>query len=286
MAKNFMSGIQKATAQIPSSAFSEIEKIKKQIVVLDELKQFITPLTTEELDILENNLKSQGCKDPLAIWETTKEEAGLGDSDEVVHILVDGHNRYSICTKYNIDFKITVLKFENIEKVKDFMIDYQLGRRNLTPEQLSFFRGLRYNREKGSKGKYDREEGGVDISKTLANEFNVSQRTIKNDGNFAKGISKLTPELQHQVLSGNSSLNRTAIQDLGKRDDISEGTLTNLEKLTHSNPSEDNLILSPYLEEFSQRKKEIARLVTNLSSQSDYSLLVQKVKELKSFVNN
>lgn len=281
MAKDFMSGIKKATAQIPTSTFSEVEKIKKQIVVIDELRQFITPLTPEELQILENNIKAQGCKDPLAIWETSLREAGIGDSDEIVHVLVDGHNRYTICTKYNIDFKITILKFEGIEKVKDFMIDYQLGRRNLTPEQLSFFRGLRYNREKGGKGKYDREEGSVDISKVLAEEFNVSQRTIKNDGNFAKGVSKLIPELQQQVLAGNTAFNRTVIQDIGKRDDISEGSLISVAQLG-SDTIEDTI--SPYLEEFSQRKKEIARLAANLSSKSDYSQLVQKVKELKKFI--
>lgn len=281
MAKDFMSGIKKATAQIPTSTFSEVEKIKKQIVVIDELRQFITPLTAEELQILENNIKAQGCKDPLAIWETSHREAGIDDSDEIAHVLVDGHNRYNICTKYNIDFKITILKFEGIEKVKDFMIDYQLGRRNLTPEQLSFFRGLRYNREKGGKGKYDREEGSVDISKALAEEFNVSQRTIKNDGNFAKGISKLIPELQQQVLAGNTPFNRTVIQDIGKRDDISEGSLVSVAQLGSDTIEET---LSPYLEEFSQRKKEIARLAANLSSKSDYSQLVQKVKELKKFI--
>lgn len=280
MAKDFMSGIKKATAQLPSSAFSEVEKIKKQLIILEELRQFITPLTTDELAILEANILSQGCKDPLAVWETTRKAAGLDDTDEMAYVLIDGHNRYTICQKYTIDFKIVLLKFDDLEKVKDYMIDFQLGRRNLSPEQLSFFRGLRYNREKGRKGKYDREEGGIDISKQLADEFKVSQRTIKNDGNFAKGISKFSPELRQQVLAGNATLNKTTIQELGKREDVAEGAFQSLEAL--SEPAKTDS--SPFLVELTQRKKEVARIATNMVSKSDYALLVQKVKELKKYL--
>lgn len=280
MAKDFMSGIKKATAQLPASPFSEVEKIKRQITVLEELRQFITPLSTEEFAILESNILNMGCKDPLAIWETTNKEAGINDSEEAAYVLIDGHNRFTICKKYNIDYKIVLLAFDNIEKVKDYMIDFQLGRRNLTPEQMSFFRGLRYNREKGSKGKYDRDEGGFDISMQLAQEYKVSQRTIKNDGNFAKGIAKLTPELQQQVLGGITTLNRTIIQDIGKRDDIQEGSLKVIEEIIE--PA--TVITSSYLDELNQRKKEIARIAGQLVSKSDYSLLVQKVKELKNYL--
>lgn len=164
MAKDFMSGMKKVSTQLPSSAFSEIEKIKKQIVVIEELRQFITPLTPEEYKTLEANILQQGCKDPLTIWETTHQIVGIDDTDKKVYVLIDGHNRYKICEQYGIDYKIAVLSFEDLEKVKDYMIDFQLGRRNLSPEQISYFRGLRYNREKGGKGKYSREIGGLDWS--------------------------------------------------------------------------------------------------------------------------
>jgi hypothetical protein len=280
MAKDFMAGMKKVSSQLPTSSFSEIEKIKKQIVISEELRQFITPLTAEEYKTLEANLLKQGCKDPLTVWETTNQMAGLGEDDETVYVLIDGHNRHKICEQYSIDYKITLLKFEDIEKVKDYMIDFQLGRRNLTPEQMSYFRGLRYNREKGGQGKYDREAGSIDLSKQLADEFQVSQRTIKNDGNFALGISKFAPELQKQVLSGTTNLSRTAIQDLAKREDIALGTIQSLEV-----PVEPvSNLSSPYLNEAAQLKKEIARLVTNVSSKADYAVIVQKVKELKKYI--
>lgn len=280
MAKDFMSGIRKTTSQLPASPFSEVEKIKKQITILEELRQFITPLTREEYTVLESNILNHGCKDPLTIWETQKKTVGINDSDETTYVLIDGHNRYTICEKYNLDFKIVLLSFKDIEHVKDYMIDFQLGRRNLSPEQMSFFRGLRYNREKGGKGKYDREEGGTDIAKHLAEEYKVSQRTIKNDGNFAKGIAKFTSLLQQEVLSGTTALSRTYIQELGKRDDIMQGTLTSLEDIIQL-PSDS---LTPATDELNFRKKEIARIAANLSSKTDYALLVAKVKELKRFM--
>lgn len=276
MAKDFMAGMKKVSAQLPSSSFSEIEKIKKQIVVSEELRQFITPLTAEEYKTLEANLLKQGCKDPLTVWETTQNLAGLGDGEETVYVLIDGHNRYKICEQYRIDYKIALLRFDTMEQVKDYMIDFQLGRRNLTSEQMSYFRGLRYNREKGGQGKYDRTAGSIDFSKQLADEFQVSQRTIKNDGNFAAGLSKLVPELQQKVLAGTTGVSRTVIQDLAKREDIADGTLPSFEIPSATVPT--------VVDDALQLKKEIARLVINVSSKSEYTIIVQKIKELKKYI--
>ncbi len=281
MAKDFMTGLKSVAAQLPNSTFSEVEKIKKELIIVEELRQFITPLSNEEFKNLESNLLKQGCKDPLAIWETSQ---GVLDEnsqkpDEPAFVLIDGHNRYTICQKFGLDFKIVLLQFESIEQVKDYMIDYQLGRRNLTPEQMSYFRGLRYNREKGSQGKYDRAEKDGDFSEILATEFKVSPRTIKNDGNFAAGISKLVPELQQQVLTGKINPSRSFIQDLGRKEEILIGTLSSLNLI--SEETENKLVEN---NEALLRKKEIARLVINVSTKSDYLALVQKVKDLKKFI--
>ena len=281
MAKDFMTGLKTVAAQLPNSTFSELEKIKKELIVVEELRQFITPLSDEEFKNLESNLLKQGCKDPLAIWETSQGvlDKNAQNPDEVIFVLIDGHNRYTICQKFGLDFKIVLLQFEGIEQVKDYMIDFQLGRRNLTPEQMSYFRGLRYNREKGSQGKYDRTEKDGDFSEILATEFKVSPRTIKNDGNFAAGISKLAPELQQQVLTGKINPSRSFIQDLGRKEEILVGSLSSLN--TTSEKIENKLIEDS---EAVIRKKEIARFVISVSNKTDYFELVQKVKDLKNFI--
>ena len=117
------------------------EVIKNKIVIDVTLQQFIFPLLAEEIQQLEANILAEGCRDPLVVWKNAKGN----------YVLVDGHNRYSICTKHKLHFNIKVQNFENVEAVKDWMIGNQLGRRNVTPEQASYLRGLQYNRSKKKK---------------------------------------------------------------------------------------------------------------------------------------
>ena len=96
---------------------------------------------------------------------------------------------------------------------------------------------------------------------------------------FAAGISKLVPELQQQVLTGKINASRSYIQDLGRKEEILIGTLSSITLL--SEETENKLVEN---NEALLRKKEIARLVINVSTKSDYLALVQKVKDLKNFI--
>jgi len=46
--------------------------------------------------------------------------------------IIDGHNRFKICSEYNIPFNVIKKDFDSIEDIKLWMIDNQKGRRNLT----------------------------------------------------------------------------------------------------------------------------------------------------------
>jgi len=72
----------------------------------------------------------------------------------------------------------------------DWIDANQLGRRNLTPDQMSLLRGRRYNRAKGKQGgdhrsKYQNDTL-IDTAARLAKEHGVSAPTIKRDGQFAR----------------------------------------------------------------------------------------------------
>jgi hypothetical protein len=95
------------------------------ITVLRELKQFILPLSHEEFRTLEQNILVEGCRDPLVVWQ--KSDSKL--------ILVDGHNRLEICRKHNLPYKIKKVEFLDVDEAKRWMVDNQLGRRNLNPDQ-------------------------------------------------------------------------------------------------------------------------------------------------------
>ncbi|HSW04417.1 plasmid replication/partition related protein [Aquabacterium sp.] len=91
------------------------------IVVNEELKAYIDPLTPEEYEALERSIMSEGCRDALVLW---------GD------VLVDGHNRYGICRKHGLPYQtVQNTRFQSIEDVHLWMIDQHLGRRSISDFQ-------------------------------------------------------------------------------------------------------------------------------------------------------
>jgi 16S rRNA G966 N2-methylase RsmD len=83
----------------------------------EELHDLIPPLTAEEYRQLEENIIAEGCRDALVVWNDT---------------IIDGHNRYEICTQHGIEFNTVGKEFENKDVAKVWIIDNQKGRRNLT----------------------------------------------------------------------------------------------------------------------------------------------------------
>jgi hypothetical protein len=91
------------------------------IVVNEELKAYIDPLTPEEHESLERSLLAEGCRDALVLWG---------------NVLVDGHNRYGICQKHGLPFQtVQNPRFQSIEDVHLWMIEQHLGRRSVSDFQ-------------------------------------------------------------------------------------------------------------------------------------------------------
>ncbi len=235
---------------IKDQGLLQFEEIKKQIQILPELEQLIPPLLPDELLQLEQNILHEGCREALLVWQTTEESvAPKTKGTATIYVLIDGHNRYSICSKHGIDFKIHLVDFKSLYDVRKYMIDNQLGRRNLTPEQISYLRGMKYLTEKKEKGKYERldhkgqnvpygnevvestsilaseDHKGQNVpygnealstSEKLGKRYNVSGKTIKRDAEFASGLEKLEPALKSEILAGKTKVNKTLIQQIGK----------------------------------------------------------------------
>jgi hypothetical protein len=202
-----------------------------KITILDELKYFIPPLQPEEWNQLQSNILAEGCRQALFVWKTFSNVIDENAADPLteVNILIDGHNRYEICLKHGLDFLVQFIDFESLQMAKNYMIEQQLGRRNLNPEQMAYLRGLRYNQDKLSKGKYERkkdsshndyyEDKPLNNSKTIhkiADLYQVSPKTIQRDAEFAQGLDKLTLGLRQDVLSGLVKVSKKDIQKLAK----------------------------------------------------------------------
>jgi len=91
------------------------------ITINEDLRAYIDPLTEDEFAALERSLLAEGCRDALVLWG---------------ELLVDGHNRYSICQKHRIPFNtMQNHTFQSIEDVHLWMIDNHLGRRSVSDFQ-------------------------------------------------------------------------------------------------------------------------------------------------------
>ncbi|SBV35344.1 conserved hypothetical protein [uncultured Stenotrophomonas sp.] len=91
------------------------------IIVNEELKAYIDPLTSDEHDALERSLLAEGCRDALVLWG---------------NVLIDGHNRYGICMKHGLPFNtVQNTRFRTMEDVHLWMIEQHLGRRSVSDFQ-------------------------------------------------------------------------------------------------------------------------------------------------------
>lgn len=86
------------------------------IFIDPEFKNLIPPLAEDDRQRLEENLVANGCIDTIKLWNGA---------------IIDGHNRYEICTRLDIPFKTEELEFDSRIDVKLWMIDNQLARRNI-----------------------------------------------------------------------------------------------------------------------------------------------------------
>lgn len=170
------------------------EYCEQPLIIDPEFKALIPPLTPEEYAQLEANILADGCRDPLVVWEPEFN----GDV-----ILLDGHNRHEICKKHNYEFltnRLTLKDIPDRQAAINWIINNQLGRRNLHPDQASYLRGKRYNGEKQAHGADRKSEQAKSRSQNdfliktydrLATEYQVGPKTIQRDGQFAEAVDKL-----------------------------------------------------------------------------------------------
>ena len=87
-----------------------------------EFQALIPPLSDDEYAALELSIIAEGCRDAIVVWQH--------DGDDII---VDGHNRYAICTAAGLPYNTVTRDFSSRSDVMLWMIRNQLARRNLTP---------------------------------------------------------------------------------------------------------------------------------------------------------
>lgn len=183
----------------------------------------IHPLSRDERHRLEENLRRDGCIDPIIVWN---------------NVILDGHNRYSICTENAIPFAVEDLEFSSRQEAIAWICANQLGRRNINDETRKYLIGKQYEAEKianqlknrTGRNQYStpRVTSGADSASDLlhssritarivADKNNVSSATVKRCAAFSRAIDLLEQkdsELAKSILAGERRLSQREVIEL------------------------------------------------------------------------
>jgi hypothetical protein len=177
-----------------------------------ELYSLIPPLSVDEYAQLEANILQDGCRDPLIIWE---EEATL----------LDGHHRRTICEQHGLAYTCQAISLPDLDAAKAWMITNQLGRRNLTPEQTSYYRGGQYNLQKRQGKRTDVTSGNSyqksqNTATELAQVHKVAEKTIRNDSAYARDVDVIAaavgPEARQSLLARETKVTKRDVRKLAQ----------------------------------------------------------------------
>ena len=175
-------------------------KVKK------EFADLLEPLTSEEYEQLKQNLMADGCREPLVVWG---------------EYIVDGHNRFKICSSHGIAYKTVQKKFFDDNEAMDWIDKNQLGRRNLSPLAFTKSLGRRMERTKkkvgAPKGNTHNKQSGVTQSQIyqndiidsplsadqkIAEEHGVGEATVRRAARFVRALDTLkdfAPEIDERI---------------------------------------------------------------------------------------
>ena len=198
-----------------------------------EFESLLAPLTDKEYEQLEENIKREGCLEPLTTWKG---------------IIIDGHNRYKICHKNRIPFRSRPTAFQNRDEVIAWICANQLGRRNISEETKKYLIGKKYETEKiiGARNAEGINQHTASSVQTTAHrkivavpshnktaheigkEYNISHNTVYKYGIYAKAmdaIQEKCPEIAKRILSGKIKISHDNLIALSK---LSNTELDNL----------------------------------------------------------
>ena len=194
-----------------------------EIIIDEEFQMLLPPLEESVFTQLEAALLKHGIRDPLVLWEG---------------ILIDGYNRYKISQAHNLPFSTVSMEFPSRDEVTVWIIKTQNERRNLTPMQHRFYRGLHYHTEKrivsNAEGRNQHKEvdahnghqpKNLSTSERLAIQYNVSRNTIRRDAQLANAliaIGEVSPEIKLDILTGRLHISNKQLHELasGTGEDI------------------------------------------------------------------
>jgi DNA modification methylase len=180
------------------------------IQIKEEFKKLIPALTAEEFKQLEQNCLDEGIREKIITWNG---------------FIIDGHNRYEIATRWGLEYETQSKKFDNENDVREWMINNQFGRRNLSNYQRSVL-ALELESVFKEKAKEQQIRKPESVLPTLAEQKPIDTRKeISQIANVSHGTldkvkviqATATPEVKEKLSTGEISINQ-AYQEIKKEE--------------------------------------------------------------------
>lgn len=199
-----------------------------ELTIDREFRDLIRPLMKDEYRHLEAALLSDGCQEPITVWKG---------------VIVDGHNRYEICTRLGIPFSTRERHFDNREEAIIWICSNQLARRNISDETRRYLIGKRYEAEKviAAKRNYNgwnqyrkREQSGdlpyevidpeaqqekIRTSQRIGDEYHLAHGTVEKYGTYSKAVDAIArkdPTMLPRILSGRYKISHDNVVALSR----------------------------------------------------------------------
>jgi len=181
------------------------------IEIKEEFKNLIPALSAEEYAQLEANVLNEGIREPIITWNG---------------YIIDGHNRYDIATRFDLEYKTTSKHFESEIDVKIWMATNQLGRRNLSDyvkgELMEEIEKL--EKEKGKRN-ISANKGGTTTLSTNDKEAHNTQKIVADKLGWSTGkkaqfdvVKKKAPEEVKEKLRNNELTIHAAYKEIKKEE--------------------------------------------------------------------
>lgn len=242
---------------------------KTELRIDPEFEKKIPAIGEEEFKQLRENILTAGeVFEPIVVWNG---------------VIVDGHNRWKVIQEHpEVKWQVREMEFADKWQAFVWMLENQLGRRNLTDEDRTIAMGDLYEARKNTNGgnrgnQYTvvavPQSGDVankpkSTSETIAKELGVSKNTIERAGDYAKGfhaIQDVSPEAADKIRSGKSGLTKKEVMEIRNMDE------DNVEKVAQS-IREGNTDYKKVFEEHCGKKTELGNVYDMIKETNDQML--------------
>ena len=162
---------------------TEYMSTERTPTVRPDFAELLPPLSNEQLFLLEADILKNGCYAPVIVNEEL--------------VIVDGHNRASICDKHGVPYRMAVFSFEDDLEAKQWALDTQKSRRNLEKWELGKI-ALKLKPEIEARAKANmgqrtdlsvnspKGSDTVDTRKELAKAVGIGEQHVRSEGQIVK----------------------------------------------------------------------------------------------------